>query len=120
MSTERFDLVVIGSGFGSLFFVEGFLAKRPNARVLILERGSVHPLAWQLEHGRNSDVDHTSTFRAPREHKEWNFTIAAGGGMNCWFGQTPRLHPTDFQMRSRYGVAQDWPLEYEELDPYYV
>ena len=120
MSSERFDLVVIGSGFGSLFFVEGFLEKRPQARVLILERGSFHPYAWQIEHGRNSTVNPRDTFRTPDGHKLWNFTIAAGGGTNCWYGQTPRFHPTDFQMRSRYGVAQDWPLSYEDLDPYYV
>jgi hypothetical protein len=32
-------VVVIGSGFGSLFFMEGFMKKRPKARVLVLERG---------------------------------------------------------------------------------
>jgi choline dehydrogenase-like flavoprotein len=119
-SASSHDLVVIGSGFGSLFFVEGFLRKHPKARVLILERGEFHSHAWQIEHRKNSGIAPESTFRTPPDHKTWNFTIGLGGGTNCWYAQTPRFHPTDFQMRTQYGVAQDWPLSYEDLDPYYV
>ena len=120
MPADRFDLIVIGSGFGSLFFVDGFLRKRPQARVLILERGQFHSHAWQMEHLRNSAISPQDTYRTPKGHKLWNFTIGLGGGTNCWMAQAPRLHPTDFQMRSRYGVAQDWPMSYDELEPYYV
>jgi choline dehydrogenase-like flavoprotein len=119
-ASESWDLVVVGSGFGSMFFVAGYLRKRPDTRVLILERGRFHSHAWQIENERNSDVAPEDTYRTPRGHKSWNFTIGVGGGMNCWFAQTPRFHPTDFQMRTLFGVAQDWPLTYEELDPYYV
>ncbi|HEX7114009.1 MAG TPA: GMC family oxidoreductase [Steroidobacter sp.] len=120
MSGEHFDVVVVGSGFGSLFFVEGYLRKRPDARVLILERGRFHPHAWQVREQRHSTIDPQSTYRTPPGHKTWNFTIALGGGTNCWYGQTPRFHPNDFRMRTLYGVAQDWPLSYEELEPYYL
>lgn len=120
MKSEQYDLVVIGSGFGSLFFVEGFLRKRPQAQVLVLERGQFHSHAWQLAHERNSAILPQDTFRTPAGHKMWNFTIGLGGGTNCWVAQTPRFHPTDFRMHSRYGVAQDWPLTYEDLEPYYA
>jgi choline dehydrogenase-like flavoprotein len=120
MSADRFDLIVIGSGFGSLFFVDGFLRKRPQARVLVLERGRFHSHAWQMEQGRNSDISPEQTYRTPKDHKPWNFTIGLGGGTNCWMAQTPRLHPSDFRMRSSYGVAQDWPVSYEQLEPYYI
>jgi choline dehydrogenase-like flavoprotein len=120
MKAEHFDLVVVGSGFGSLFFVEGFLTQRPAARVLILERGRLNDHAWQLQHQANSDIDPQQTYRRSQDHKIWNFTIGVGGGTNCWYGQTPRLHPSDFRTHSRYGVAQDWPLTYKELEPYYV
>lgn len=120
MVQEHFDVVVVGSGFGSLFFVEGYLSKRPTARILMLERGTFNSHAWQLEHGKNSSIPHTSTFRTDAARKVWNFTIGVGGGTNCWYAQTPRFHPNDFRMRSKYGVAQDWPLDYDELEPYYV
>jgi choline dehydrogenase-like flavoprotein len=115
-----FDLVAIGSGFGSLFFVDGYLRKHPQARILILERGRDNSYAWQIEHAMNSDIPHESTFRRNPLHKIWNFTIGLGGGTNCWFGQSPRFHPSDFQMRARYGVSQDWPLSYADLETYYV
>ena len=75
----KFDVVVVGSGFGSLFFVEGYLRKRPSARILILERGRDNSHAWQIEHSRNSDIPPESTFRKPDGHKIWNFTIGLGG-----------------------------------------
>jgi len=117
---DAFDVIVIGSGFGSLFFVEGFLNRRPDARILILERGGAHSHAWQLEHNKNSDIDPESTYRRDSGEKIWNFTIGLGGGSNCWFGQSPRFHPHDFELHSRYGVGLDWPLSYAELEPYYV
>lgn len=120
MVAEHFDAVVVGSGFGSLFFVEGFLKKRPTAKILILERGAFNSHAWQLQNKKNSPLPHQSTFRTDEANKVWNFTVGLGGGTNCWFGQAPRFHPSDFKMRSRYGVAQDWPLDYSELEPYYV
>lgn len=119
-TAASWDLIVVGSGFGSMFFVEGYLRKRRDARVLVLERGRFHSHAWQLAHERNSDIPAHATYRTPRDHKQWNFTVALGGGMNCWYAQTPRFHPNDFRTRTLYGVAQDWPLSYDELEPYYV
>jgi choline dehydrogenase-like flavoprotein len=117
---ERFDAVVIGSGFGSLFFLERLLQKRPAWRVLVLERGQDHPVAWQLEHHRNSALNAHDTFATPPGHKSWGFTIGLGGGTNCWYAQTPRFHPSDFRLHTLYGVGRDWPLDYAELEPYYV
>jgi choline dehydrogenase-like flavoprotein len=31
-----------------------------------------------------------------------------------------RLHERDFEMRSRYGVGADWPIDYADLRPYYA
>ena len=33
----------------------------------------------------------------------------------CWF----RLHPEDFETKSRFGKGLDWPLSYTELRPFY-
>jgi choline dehydrogenase-like flavoprotein len=115
---EAYDVVVIGSGFGALFFIHRAIALKPGLRILMLERGANRERAWQIEHGRNSDIKPEETFRSA-DGKEWNFTIGYGGGTNCWFGQTPRLHPSDFQTRTLYNVGQDWPLSYAELEPFY-
>ncbi len=42
-----------------------------------------------------------------------------GGSMLIFAGAWPRMLPSDFRVRSLDGVADDWPLTYEELLPYY-
>lgn len=115
---EAYDLVLVGSGFGSLFFAHRAIQRRPDLRVLMIEWGERHDHPWQIEHGRNSEIDPRSTFRAA-DRKYWNFTVAFGGGANCWFAQTPRLHPNDFRTKSQYGIGEDWPITYEELERFY-
>ncbi len=117
---EHFDAVVIGTGFGSLFFTERLRSKRPNWRVLMLERGADNPLGWQIQNAKNSPVNPMSTFENHTDHKIWNFTIGLGGGTNCWFAQTPRFHPSDFKLKTLYGQGRDWPVDYDTLEPYYV
>ena len=42
-----------------------------------------------------------------------------GGTTLHWLGTTLRMLPNDFQMKTKYGVAVDWPINYETLRPYY-
>ena len=115
---SHYDAVVIGSGFGSLFYLHGLRQRRPDWRVLVLERGRINSHEWQLENMRNSPVAAADTFATP-DAKVWNFTIGYGGGTNCWFAQTPRLLPSDFRTRTLYGVGQDWPMSYDDLERFY-
>ncbi|RWX61372.1 GMC family oxidoreductase [Mesorhizobium sp. M2A.F.Ca.ET.039.01.1.1] len=114
---EHYDLVVIGSGFGSVFFLHEF-SRRRKARVLVLEWGRHNTHDWQLEHGSNSNVQHDSTYSS-NSSKPWVYTIGLGGGTNCWYAQTPRFHPKDFRLKSLYGIGLDWPLSYDDLEPFY-
>ena len=116
---EKYDLVVVGSGFGSLFFVQRFLEKQPKARIVIVEWGRLNDAAWQLENMRNSNIDTSLSHKQKSSEKPWGYTIGVGGGTNCWWGQALRLLPSDFEMRSKYGVLQDWPLSYNDLESYY-
>jgi choline dehydrogenase-like flavoprotein len=47
----------------------------------------------------------------------WN---GVGGGTVVFAAQWQRNMPSDFRVRTLDGVADDWPLTYEELEPYYV
>jgi choline dehydrogenase-like flavoprotein len=116
-----YDLVVVGTGFGSLFFVEKTLQLDPKMRVLMLEWGTWKSHEHQIAEHSNADVQHTSTFEnVENAHKKpWIFTIGVGGGTNCWVADTPRMLPGDFATYSRFGVGQDWPISYEDLEPYY-
>jgi len=44
---------------------------------------------------------------------------AVGGSTIHWGAHFPRFHPSDFKVRTLDGVADDWPITYEDLEPYY-
>jgi choline dehydrogenase-like flavoprotein len=116
-----YDLVIVGTGFASSFFLREYLRRAPRtARVLVIERGARETRGWQLANRTASRIDPAATYqRSGREAKAWQFTIGFGGGSNCWWGCTPRFMPNDFRLRSVYGVGDDWPLGYGDLEPYY-
>ncbi len=43
-----------------------------------------------------------------------------GGSTVMWSCLAPRFRPTDFRARSLDGVADDWPISYDDLAPYYA
>ncbi len=47
------------------------------------------------------------------------YTRVLGGTTMHWEAKTPRLLPEDFEMRTRFGQGSDWPIGYDELEPYY-
>lgn len=116
---RQYPVVVIGTGFGSLFFVHRLLQLQPSIRVLMLERGPYRSWETQIAERIHSPIPSRKSFEATGVHKVWNFTIAYGGGTNCWGATTPRMHPNDFRQATLYGRGQDWPISYDELEPYY-
>ena len=44
---------------------------------------------------------------------------AVGGSTIHFCAQWVRLRPQDFKLRSLHGVADDWPIGYEEMQPFY-
>jgi len=45
--------------------------------------------------------------------------MVVGGTATHWGAITPRMRPQDFRTRRRYGVGDDWPLAYDDVEPYY-
>lgn len=121
-----YDTIFVGSGFACSFFLRKRLHLSPaSARFLVLERGPLVQHADQVADRRNSPIAAQSTFRVDspegvETHKRWQFNIGFGGSSNCWWGGTPRMLPSDFEMMTRYGVGRDWPLNYDELAPFYT
>jgi choline dehydrogenase-like flavoprotein len=44
---------------------------------------------------------------------------AVGGSTIMYAAHFPRFHPSDFRVKTLDGVADDWPLDYQRLAPYY-
>jgi choline dehydrogenase-like flavoprotein len=47
------------------------------------------------------------------------YTRVLGGTTLHWEGKTLRMLPEDFEIGSRYGQGRDWPISYDELEPFY-
>ncbi len=127
MKRDHYDLIVVGTGFASSFFLKKYLTKaKKNVHVLVLERGYDYPHIERLKAKRGEASDFKQ-FEEPWEkainnlstYKKWPFTTGMGGCSNCWWGCTPRFMPSDFKMKSLYGMEQDWPIDYDDLDQYY-
>ena len=44
---------------------------------------------------------------------------AVGGSTIHFCAQWVRLRPQDYKLRTLHGIADDWPVSYEEMKPYY-
>lgn len=126
----KYDLIVIGTGFASTFFLHKYLSKAsPASKILVLERGIFENQEQRINNARQkpfgklsyitSSSGNTSTFKNNTPDKPWMFDPNFGGTSYSWTGCTPRFMPTDFKMQSLFQKAMDWPISYEDLDPYY-
>lgn len=131
-STESVDALIIGAGASG-----GVVARRlaeAGLSVVCLEQGRWHDrseyrgaeLDWELTarkqwsgspnvRGRAEDypVDDDASDVSPL------MFAGVGGSMLQFAGAWPRMLPSDFRVRSLDGVADDWPISYEELRPFY-
>jgi choline dehydrogenase-like flavoprotein len=121
---DSFDVIIIGTGAGG-----GTLARHlapSGKRILLLERGDwlprepanwsaqevfvnnryVSPETWYDEHGKPFQ---------PQIH------YAVGGATKFYGAALYRLRKEDFGvLRHHGGISPAWPIEYEELEPYYT
>ncbi len=120
MASTSYDLILVGSGFASSFFLLRALEKMGgSARILVLERGRRDSHAWQVQNRLNTSIPYQDTYINRTSSKPWVYSPGFGGSSNCWWACTPRMLPSDFELKTRYGVGRDWPLGYSDLEEYY-
>jgi len=50
---------------------------------------------------------------------ESTYARAVGGTTMHWQASAIRMVPEDFEMQTRFGQGRDWPIRYQDLEPYY-
>ena len=115
------DLVVVGAGAGGITLAQRLA--RAGWRIVILEKGpfwdpdrdwvsdekGAGPIYWTDKRIISGDD--------PVEMGKNNCGVGVGGSMTHFAGYVPRFHPSDFEVRTRDGVAVDWPISYWDLKP---
>jgi quinoprotein glucose dehydrogenase len=118
------DICIIGSGITAALVAEKLTEER-QARIVVVEAGDeTVPLADRAAHrarfvayGENPwGRDHIDGMTAEGIQSR---SMQVGGLAMHWGGVTPRFSPEDFRVKSLYGLGDDWPVSYEELDPFY-
>jgi len=130
--SPRADLCVVGAGpAGALIAAELAAAGYevvvldagprfdPGDRVDRMERhlrpGTDAPV-WDIDPERdayNSTGDRDYPLNAAR-------VKGIGGSTLHWQGMVMRMHEQDFALRSSVGLGDDWPIDYDDLRPYYA
>jgi choline dehydrogenase-like flavoprotein len=133
MSTELVDVLIIGAGASGAAMAWS-LAETKMHIVCLEQGGLMNPLAYPST-GRDWEARALSDFATnpnvrglPGDYpvneddspiKVANFN-GVGGGTVLYAGHFPRFHPGDFRVKSQDGVADDWPIDYSDLAPYYA
>lgn len=82
--------------------------------------GNRQPLKKALNHIRSHNRDSGFLNPAPsRRYVKYYNAKGVGGSTLKYQGEAHRFHPRAFKIRTVYGVGRDWPIGYEDLEPYY-
>ncbi len=133
MAEEIADVVIIGAGAAGAALAWSLSDTR--MRIVCLEQGPWMKPTDYPTNGNDWELGQMGEFSlSPNTRKRpadypindeespiavSNFN-AVGGSTILYAAHFPRFHPSDFRVRSLDGVADDWPLEYSDLAPYYA
>ena len=124
MSTEHYDVIVIGSGAGGGTLT--YALAPTGKRILLLERGDYLPREpenwspqanWLQLRYRNSGkwTDQNGKQFTPKQH------YYVGGNTKFYGAVLFRFRERDFQAIAHVdGISPEWPLSYADLEPYYT
>ena len=130
---DKVDVLIIGSGASGAAVAWSLAETR--MRILCLEQGDWVKPADYPSNGRDwearlfGDFATSPNRRArPTDYpinddnspiKVVNFN-GVGGSTILYTAHYPRLHPSDFKVRTLDGVADDWPVDYATLEPFFA
>ena len=136
---RRYDVVIVGGGLAGSLLAKEFVSD--GRSVLMLESGRdtgftfegyrsfVESYLRDLNKGPNSpypsppDAGDTDTPGYVGQLGPVPFSTdyvrGLGGTTLHWLGTCLRMLPADFRTQTLYGRGEDWPLAYEDLEPFY-
>ena len=119
------DVCIVGGGISAAVLAQKLSELKPGVAITIVEAGT-----------RIFDVENRAKYRQRSldyGENAWpgdfiedqagagiiSRTMAVGGSALHWGGVTNRFSEEDLTLRSRYGLAVDWPLTWADLETHY-
>ncbi len=137
MADLEADIVIVGSGMGGAHLSRSLA--EAGRDVLVLEagghktrgeyladfyanpvKGPQAPYPSQEFAPHPTDTDYDAFYDQAGPEKFVGAYLRIYGGTTWhWTGFADRLRPEDFRSQTLYGRGSDWPISYEDLEPYY-
>jgi len=146
-AASEYDVVIVGSGAGGgqmaytltlaglkCVMLEAGRSYNPVAETPMFQTGSQAPLGGSSTPDKNfgffdatvdggwqvPDEPYTQASDKEEEQFKWWRARMLGGRTNHWGRISLRNGPYDFKPYSRDGLGFDWPVNYEDVEPYYT
>lgn len=126
MPVHESDICVIGGGITAALLIERLADLKPGLRITAVEagrsifdrenRGNYHRRA--LEYGEHPW--HGDYIEDQQAKGMISMTMAVGGQALHWGGACNRFSEEDLRLKSLYGLAVDWAIDWPELEKFYV
>jgi choline dehydrogenase-like flavoprotein len=144
VSNNNYDAVIVGAGIAGAIIAKQLSDQ--GKTVLILEAGTAEGTSLQgfqsyvdrfysaVDKHANAPYPENWNAASPTDDSDYPFqyfeekgplplsgsyTRILGGTTMHWEGKMLRMMPEDFKMKTLYGHGLDWPISYEDLEPYY-
>ena len=119
------DVVIIGGGITAALVAQKLVERRPTWSIVVVEAGkrlfdNENRMKYRqrsLDYGENQwpgDFVPDQSARGVISR-----TMAVGGSALHWGGVCNRFSEEDTRLKSLYGLAVDWPVEWKELETFY-
>lgn len=130
---EIVDVLIIGAGASGAAVAWSLAETR--MKILCLEQGDWIKSTEFPSNGRDWEARRYADFDISpnRRARDTDYPInddnspmkitnfnGVGGGTILFTAHYPRMHPSDFRVHTLDGVADDWPIDYWTLEPYFA
>ncbi|MDZ7711485.1 MAG: NAD(P)-binding protein [Roseovarius sp.] len=91
-----------------------------RARILYGDLGRLDPADATLQGWNAADGRAPLPARRIASRTGYAHVLGVGGSTLHYVGEAHRLHPESFRLARDHGAGADWPLGYDELEPFYT